>query len=128
MQNKTIKLVIDTKHIDSNVETLLKITRWNYQSFYDKEYNENNLKEIIKNIYSNKCNVNFNNLSENKLEVILENISNDEYLKFLLRQFYYENNGLVDHYPEDFVESRTDYDELKSKYLDVIYKIQELMN
>lgn len=41
---------------------------------------------------------------------------------------YYENNGLLDSFPEDRVESRTDWNTLNDLYSTLMYGISELKN
>ena len=51
-----------------------------------------------------------------------------EYFKWKLRLLYYENNGLLDSFPEDRVESRTDWNTLNDLYSTLMYGISELKN
>ncbi len=115
-----------------------------YNAFYDKTtwdlYKYDNLHfsedlekrkeglKLLTSLYHRKPTIKEIFIKDRKWFLYTVYVNDLEFFKWKLRLLYYENNGLLDSYPEDRVESRTDWDTLNELYSTLMYSISELKN
>lgn len=126
-----IEFKVENKTSNSEYRAFYNLTTWELYKYENLHFSENIEKrkeglKLLTHLYHRKPIIKELEINNKKWFLYTVYLNDLEFLKWKLRLLYYENNGLIDSYPEDRVESRTDWDTLNELYSTLIYGISEL--
>ena len=128
-----IEFKVENKTQNTEYQAFYDKTNWDLNKYENLHFSENIEKrkeglKLLAHLYHRKPTIKELEINNKKWFLYTVYVNDLEFLKWKLRLLYYENNGLIDSYPEDRVESRTDWDTLNELYSTLIYGISELKN
>ena len=126
-----IEFKIENKTQSPEYNAFYDKTTWDLYKYKNLHFSEDIEKrkeglKLLTNLYHRKPTIKEIFIKNKKWFIYTVYVNDLEYFKWKLRLLYYENNGLLDSFPEDRVESRTDWDTLNELYSTLMYGISEL--
>lgn len=128
-----IEFKVENKTQNTEYRAFYDKTTWDLYKYDNLHFSENIEKrkeglKLLTNLYHRKPTIKEIFIKNKKWFIYTVYVNDLEYFKWKLRLLYYENNGLLDSFPEDRVESRTDWNTLNDLYSTLMYGISELKN
>jgi hypothetical protein len=126
-----IEFKVENKTQNTEYRAFYDKTSWDLYKYDNLHFSENIEKrkeglKLLTHLYQRKPIIKELEIKNKKWFLYTVYVNDLELLKWKLRLLYYENNGLLDSFPEDRVESRTDWDTLNELYSTLMYGISEL--
>lgn len=126
-----IEFKIENKTQSPEYNAFYDKTTWDLYDYKNLHFSEDITKrkeglKLLTHLYQRKPIIKELEIKNKKWFLYTVYVNDLELLKWKLRLLYYENNGLLDSFPEDRVESRTDWDALNELYSTLMYGISEL--